>query len=259
MHSNTDVILDMRNIRKFYKDRAVLDGISLQVRRGEAVGLWGRNASGKSTILKIAAGMAEPDNDDATIVRPQRGRVGYLAQDPMLGILPWFKAWKNVAIHSKGKLAKAGAADALEQFGFDGSKAKVDSFPLELSGGSVQRLGWTCATLDHNDLILLDEPFAEQDEGWCRSLWQVVRALVKKGRGIIVVSHEPQLLALCCDRVITIRGAPVCNLNIDIVNVEISERVSWATALGEAREYVQRLQQMLYMETFDESAEHCYT
>lgn len=251
-HGDNSVLVQIRNARKSFRNDAILEGISLTIRRGEVVGLWGRNASGKSTILRLAAGMLEADNKDAVVWPNAQLQIGYLAQDPLTGLLPWFKAWKNVVIHSRGRCSRKEAEAVLEGFGFDGTLATPDSYPLELSGGSVQRLAWACATLPQTALLFLDEPFAEQDQRWCRHLWLRIRTLANSGVGVLLIAHEPHLLSLCCDRIIAIKGRPV---SVDMTRemiVPLERRESWQQALSDLDDFVRDLQSWLYEESPDE-------
>jgi NitT/TauT family transport system ATP-binding protein len=233
--------------RVSFHGRQVLAGSTLAVHRSEAVGIWGRNAVGKSTLLKVVAGLLEPDNS-GSIARHSHIRVGYLPQDPMHALLPWKHSWKNVLIHSRYSFARKDATSWLERFGFDGVNARADAFPLELSGGTIQRLGWACAMLPGKELLVLDEPFAEQDSTWCRRLCSYVREAVGRGIGVILVAHEPELLGVCCDRIIRPNGESVSNTITRNVMITPTDRPSWDLALQMAQPLAQDLRKQLLAE-----------
>lgn len=178
----------------------VLAGASLDLDRGELVGLVGENGSGKSTLMKIIVGLLEADA--GTVARS--GRLGYCPQIPLL----WEKL--TVAEHFElfARAYELGESDAseavlrlLEELRFSRYR---DYRVEELSGGTRQKLNLSLALMHEPDLLLLDEPYAGFDWETYLRFWEIGAARRDRGMAILIVSHflsERERL----DRVIELR------------------------------------------------------
>jgi putative ABC transport system ATP-binding protein len=143
-----------------------LEDVSLKVRAGESVALWGRSGSGKTTVLHVLGGLVEPTSgvvcwrgepltnlDAAARGRARAQGIAYVFQGSNL--LPHFTAFENVAF--------AGAEDPEELLALVGLGSKLDSLPSELSGGEAQRVAIARALGQRPDLLLCDEPTGHLD------------------------------------------------------------------------------------------------
>jgi ABC-type multidrug transport system ATPase subunit len=163
----------------------VLSGASLEVRRGELVGLVGENGSGKSTLMKIVVGLLE--RDAGTIER--RGKLGYCPQTPLL----WDKL--TVAEHFElfarayelgDEEADRAAAGLLAELQFE----RYRDYRIEdLSGGTRQKLNLALALMHEPDLLLLDEPYSGFDWETYLRFWEMSARRRDAGMGILIVSH----------------------------------------------------------------------
>ena len=163
----------------------VLRGASLEVRRGELVGLVGENGSGKSVLMQIVVGLLPRDGGMVEV----SGRLGYCPQVPLL----WDKL--TVAEHFQlfGDAYRLPAADAarsrdalLEELSF----AKYVGYRVEeLSGGTRQKLNLALALLHDPELLLLDEPYAGFDWETYLRFWDMAERRRREGMGVLVVSH----------------------------------------------------------------------
>jgi ABC-2 type transport system ATP-binding protein len=163
----------------------VLRGASLEVRRGELVGLVGENGSGKSTLMKIVVGLLEGDGGSLE----RKGRLGYCPQIPLL----WEKL--TVAEHFElfaraYDLSPAAAATAqtslLEELQF----TKYERYRVEdLSGGTRQKLNLALALMHNPDLLLLDEPYTGFDWETYLRFWKMSATRRDAGMSILIVSH----------------------------------------------------------------------
>jgi NitT/TauT family transport system ATP-binding protein len=156
--------------KDFPNGTRALAGLNLEVRPGEFLALLGASGCGKSTALRIIAGLSEPT--DGSIEWSQAGsaggnggtRIGFVFQEPTL--MPWSTVFDNVKLPLKIKGAASGdvagrVAKVLERVGLRGFEA---SYPRELSGGMRMRVSIARALITEPQLLLMDEPFAALDE-----------------------------------------------------------------------------------------------
>jgi len=163
----------------------VLRGASLEVRRGELVGLVGENGSGKSTLMQVIVGLLARDGGRIAL----DGRLGYCPQQPLL----WDKL--TVAEHFElfaqayelGEAIATAARDALlDELGF----ARYLDYRVEaLSGGTRQKLNLALALMPEPQLLLLDEPYAGFDWETYLRFWEMAERRRRQGMGILIVSH----------------------------------------------------------------------
>lgn len=163
----------------------VLNGVDLEVRSGELVGLVGENGSGKSTLMQIVVGLLKRDAGE--IERPER--LGYCPQTPML--------WEKLTVQEHFELfARAygldnetrerAVADLLEELQF----GRYRSYRIEaLSGGTRQKLNLALSLMHEPELLLLDEPYSGFDWETYLKFWEMSRRRRDAGMGILIVSH----------------------------------------------------------------------
>ena len=189
-----------------FRTLRVLDGVSFDVRKGETLGIMGRNGSGKSTLLKIIAGIYPPD--DGRVLR-------HAAITPILelglGWNPELDALDNVyLIGAVMGLTLAEVRSAMDEIL---AFAEVQEFArLKLqhySTGMAARLAYAVAFHAVRDVLILDEVFAVGDAGFRTRCEARYRALSAAGHTVLVVSHDPGLIATFCDRAILLERGKV--------------------------------------------------
>lgn len=196
----------------------VLDGVSFDVRRGEALGIMGRNGSGKSTLLKIVCGVYLPD----------QGRVSARAAiTPILelgiGWNPELDAVDNVLLIGSvmGLTLKEIRRSLEEILAF----AEIERFAnLKLkhySSGMLERLGYAVAFKAVREVLVLDEIFAVGDAGFKARCEERYRVLRSSGHTAIIVSHDPRIIATFCDRALLLDGGRIV---MDASSREVAER-----------------------------------
>jgi NitT/TauT family transport system ATP-binding protein len=164
MSTASSTIISLRDVGKtFERGTVALDRFDLDVRAGEFVSLLGSSGCGKSTALRIIAGLSAAS--EGTVEWPNgAGQIGFVFQEPTL--MPWATVATNVGLplklaHADEVLSQAAALQALKRVGLADF---ADAFPRELSGGMKMRASIARALVTEPQLLLMDEPFAALDE-----------------------------------------------------------------------------------------------
>ncbi|MFI5606830.1 ABC transporter ATP-binding protein [Amycolatopsis sp. NPDC051903] len=194
-------VVSVRGLTKRFGERTVLDGLELEIGRGEFVALLGRSGSGKSTLLRVLAGL---DHDIAGTADVE-GTVSVAFQQPRL--LPWRKVWRNVVLGLRRDGANRSrdrrvAEQALDEVRLTGHE---DDWPLTLSGGEAQRVSLARALVREPDLLLLDEPFGALDALTRLAMHRLVERLWRSHEpAVLLVTHDVDEALLLADRVLVL-------------------------------------------------------
>ncbi len=193
----------VRGLTRAFGERRVLDGVDLEIGRGEFVALLGRSGSGKSTLLRVLAGL-DPGADGEVEVGDT---VAVAFQEPRL--VPWKRVLANVALGLRAPDPRAAALAALEEVGLGGLR---DAWPLTLSGGEAQRASLARALVREPGLLLLDEPFSALDALTRITIHRLVLDLWARHRpGILLVTHDVDEAMLLADRVLVLDGGAIAH------------------------------------------------
>jgi NitT/TauT family transport system ATP-binding protein len=191
-----------------------LDGLTLRVSEGEAVGLVGRSGCGKSTLLRLVAGLDQPDDGRIEVggARDPKGRLRTCALMPQADLLmPWRDALGNAAIALEN--AGAGRRRAREQAQAVFAELGLEGFERartwELSGGMRQRVAFARTLLAGKPVLLLDEPFGALDAITRAEMqdWLAV-ALADHRHTTLLVTHDLDEALRLCDRVAVLSPRP---------------------------------------------------
>lgn len=181
-------------LTKSYGHKRAVDGVGLTVRRGEIYGFVGRNGAGKSTVMKMIAGLVLPTSGEIELLGQRQApgftsrRLGAVIENP--GTLPSMTGLDNVmcrALSLGVPDARTSSLEALELVGLaDAAKKRVKTYSL----GMKQRLGLALALVGSPDVLLLDEPFNGLDPQAVRSVRDLVVMLARdRGTTVFVSSH----------------------------------------------------------------------
>jgi sulfonate transport system ATP-binding protein len=192
-------VAKLSNVNKWYGERRILDDISLEVRAHEIVALVGRSGCGKSTVLRVLAGLS-PDHSGG---REVNGAPAVAFQEPRL--FPWRDVLTNVRYGlNRTKLSPDAARTRSEQALTEiGLADHAQAWPLTLSGGQAQRVSLARALVAEPQLLLLDEPFGALDALTRLSMRALLLDLWRKhGFGVLLVTHDVDEAIELADRVL---------------------------------------------------------
>jgi ABC-type multidrug transport system ATPase subunit len=208
-----DALLAVRGITRRFADRTVLSDVDLDVAAGEAVGVVGPNGSGKSTLLRCIVGADEADAGTATLAgRPLDERVPEVRRDlaVVMDDLDFFPDLS--VVEHLDLVARAHAQPDAEEIvntvlGEVGLMDVSGQLPSTLSSGQRRRLALASAFVRPRRLLVLDEPEQRLDVDGVRWLGAKLLAEKAAGRAILLVSHDADLVARVCDRVVRLGPA----------------------------------------------------
>ncbi|MEU8223760.1 ABC transporter ATP-binding protein [Kribbella sp. NPDC048915] len=197
MAANTGLLtVSVRDLVRRYDDRAVLDGVDLDIEPGEFVALLGKSGSGKSTLLRALAGLDHDVAGSGELAVPQN--VSVVFQDSRL--LPWARVLENVVLGLRG--ADARGRQSLEEVGLAG---REDAWPNELSGGEQQRVALARSLVREPELLLADEPFGALDALTRLKMHVLLRKLCAAHQpAVLLVTHDVDEAIVLADRVIVL-------------------------------------------------------
>ncbi len=196
-------LVEVHELRRWFGERAVLDGVELSIRRGEFVALLGKSGCGKTTLLRALSGLDAVDA--GTVVAPEARTVVF--QEHRL--MPWFRVWQNVVIGLPFGKTRERALAALAEVGL---RDHHDAWPATLSGGEAQRVALARALVREPSLLLLDEPFASLDALTRLKMQALVRALFEKHRpAILLVTHDVDEAIVLADRILVMRDGRIAS------------------------------------------------
>lgn len=225
MDKKDAIAIRLRDIRKIYKmggqELAALNGINLDIKRGEFAALMGPSGSGKSTLMNILGCLDRPtvgsyelegkevahlSDDELAMMRNKH--IGFVFQN--FNLLSRISSLENVAL----PLVYAGvgvserckrAQQVLEAVGL-GDRA--EHMPNELSGGQRQRVAIARALVNNPEIIMADEPTGNLDTKSTKEIMEIFQKMHGRGKTIILVTHEPEI-AVCANRQLLVRDGVI--------------------------------------------------
>jgi len=219
--SRIEAIVSVRGLTKVFKDfwgrpkaRAV-DGVDFEVRKGEVFGLLGPNGSGKSTTVKLLLGLLNPTRGHIEVFGKSprhvatKSRIGYLPEESYLyrflnshETLDFF----GHLFHLTSGERKQRTEQLLDMVGLTQTRTRTVG---EFSKGMQRRIGLAQALINDPDLVILDEPTAGLDPIGCREVKDLILALARRGKTVILSSHLLSDVEDVCDRVVIYYGGKI--------------------------------------------------
>ncbi|NTX15083.1 ABC transporter ATP-binding protein [Myxococcus llanfairpwllgwyngyllgogerychwyrndrobwllllantysiliogogogochensis] len=260
MTSPDELAIEVKGLVKRFGDVVAVDGIDLDIRRGECVGLLGPNGAGKTTTVEILEGLQEPTSGHVRLLgldwkrsaTQLRQRIGLTLQETRLV--------EHLTVEETVKMFASFYPRPLpveELIGMVQLGEKRGARVGKLSGGQRQRLALALGLAGDPDLFFLDEPTTGLDPQSRRALWDVVVALKARGRTVVLTTHYMDEAEVLCDRLVIIdkgrvmtRGTPgeiIASLGADqVIELEADpaldlERLRPLPAVVSAQRHADRL------------------
>ena len=191
-------LLDLRLTALALQGQPVLQDIQLQLQRGETLALVGPSGIGKTSLLRVIAGLSSDFEGHCHL----HGTCAVVFQEPTL--LPWLNVLRNICVPTGATAAQA--RDALEEVGLSGRER---DYPDQLSLGQQRRLALARAFSVRPDLLLLDEPFVSLDAAMAEEMMQLfARITADHGLSTILITHVESEARKLASRIVTLGGSP---------------------------------------------------
>lgn len=225
MDKKDAIAIRLRDIKKIYKmggqELAALNGINLDIKRGEFAALMGPSGSGKSTLMNILGCLDRPtvgsyelegkevvhlSDDELAVMRNKH--IGFVFQN--FNLLSRISSLENVALPLV--YAGVGASErrkrALQVLEAVGLGDRAGHLPNELSGGQRQRVAIARALVNNPEIIMADEPTGNLDTKSTKEIMEIFQEMHGRGKTIILVTHEPEI-AVCANRQLLVRDGVI--------------------------------------------------
>jgi ABC-type multidrug transport system ATPase subunit len=190
-----NLVVDVRDLRKSFAQRRVVDGLTLQLPQGEICGFLGANGSGKTTTIRMLCGLLTPDGGSGTCLGRDILREGALIRRHVGYMTQRFSYYEDLTVRENLNLvagvyelprARDAVQEIMDRMGLAG---RADQLAGQLSGGWKQRLALAACVLHRPKLLLLDEPTAGVDAKARREFWDLIHDMAGEGLTALVSTH----------------------------------------------------------------------
>ena len=206
----SDNVIEISNLKKYFKDTKALDGVSFNVKSGIIFGMLGPNGAGKTTTIETLTGLYERDSGNVNVLGldPEKNlkklqkKIGVQLQSPSL--FPRLKVIEILNMFGSFYQDSLKVDEVLKQVGLE---EKKDEWVKKLSGGQKHRLAVGLAMISNGEIIFLDEPTTGLDPQARINLWDVINELKTQGKTVFLTTHYmDEAEKLCDDLVIIDKG-----------------------------------------------------
>lgn len=214
-----ETILQLNAVSRSFGGVDALKDITLSIRAGEIICLAGHSGCGKSSLLRIIAGVDRPDSGalfmhgeeiagPRRFLEPEKRKIGFVFQD--YALFPHLTAEQNILFGLKALPKSLAASRAQEVIEHVGITSLVKRYPHMLSGGEQQRVALARALAPSPDVLLMDEPFSSLDSGLRQNVRdETFRLLRELGTTVIMVTHDPEEALSTGDRIVLMRNGQI--------------------------------------------------
>jgi len=199
--------LNVENLALTYGGQPIFQNLSFTIPAGRLLALLGPSGVGKTTLLRIIAGLEAPESGSITASdgQPLSGRIAYMAQQDLL--LPWARVIDNVMIGARLRGEPPSPDRAQTLLAQVGLADRAAALPAALSGGMRQRVAIARTLYEQRPIVLMDEPFSALD-AITRNRIQDLAAELLAGRTTLLITHDPLEACRIGDSLMVLTGAP---------------------------------------------------
>jgi ABC-2 type transport system ATP-binding protein len=234
----TELVIEVKGLRKAYGPMVAVDGLDLEMERGEVLALLGPNGAGKTTTVEILEGHRKRDAGEARV----------LGEDPQRAGVEW-RARRGIVLQTNEDVADLTVGECVRHFSLFypdpadpeeviervGLSAKRKASIRSLSGGQRRRLDVALGIVGQPELIFLDEPTTGFDPEARRAFWELVRDLTKEGASVLLTTHYLEEAEALADRVAVIQRGRVLAIGPPSElggRQDAPAKVSWLSSRG---------------------------
>jgi putative hydroxymethylpyrimidine transport system ATP-binding protein len=190
-----------------YGGQVVFEHLDAEIPAGKLLALLGPSGVGKTSLLRIIAGLEKPQSGSVTASdgAPLAGRIAYMAQNDLL--VPWARVIDNVMLGDRLRRTTPNPDRAQTLLAHVGLAARAKSLPAELSGGMRQRVALARTLYEDRPIVLMDEPFSALD-AITRTRIQNLAAELLAGRTVLLITHDPMEACRISHALLVLSGTP---------------------------------------------------
>jgi len=213
-------MIELKNITHAYDNKTILDHLSLNIKTDRLTCLLGGSGSGKTTILRLIAGLETPLSGEISIedkavtqkgqinILPHKRNLGFIFQD--LALWPHFTVYKNIAFGLSERKEKNIEKTVFEMLDFFGLREHTEKYPHQLSGGQKQLVAISRSLVLKPKILLMDEPLANLDVKLKRKILEHIKKLKQNFEpGIIYVTHDHKEAFAIADQIIVLNEGKI--------------------------------------------------
>lgn len=222
---NNQVLLEIKELHKKYGQVTVLDGINLNIHKGEVVVVLGPSGCGKSTLLRCLNGLEAIQGGDIAFYgksltgpnvnwQETRQQIGMVFQN--YDLFPHMTVMENVLLGPlkvQNRAKEEATEQAIQLLDRVGLLDRKNSFPRQLSGGQKQRIAIVRALCMNPEIMLFDEVTAALDPEMVREVLDVILGLAKQGMTMVIVTHEMGFAQAVADKILFMDAGKICEIS----------------------------------------------
>lgn len=206
---NSEILLDVKNIVKHFGNVHAVDGLSLQIKKGEIFGLLGPNGAGKTTTIKMILGLLEQDQGEISVLGldPQKddvqikANIGYVSEDPLIYKSLTPKELFNFIASIRGLKGEQISKRLAEYLESLGALEYYNRLIATLSRGNKQKIQFIAAILHNPKLLIMDEPTSGIDARSVKVMKEILELHAQRGGSVILSTHIMEQAQVLCDRI----------------------------------------------------------